>query len=273
MTTRGDRLRRFWGPQRHVRCNNAGKESVALDIDAEADCAKLRELTAARNPRVVYGSISGFGGSEPLADAPGYAPLVQAFSGGMSITGEPGGAPVRAGTSVIDRGTGMWLAMAVVAALRQRDATGRGCQIRTPLLETGLAWLPYQIAGYHSTGVEPQPMRSGLAILGALPGIPGSRQVPGGGGRKRRDVAQVGLGDIAGGDLGAREDLATNRRQVEQRDLVVAELSATLRNQPAAVWDALRPRGVPCSIVHRISDALTHAQTAAVGMLATMPHP
>lgn len=289
----------FWGNDSVMfAVMNAGKESVALDIDDNAERARLRDLTdaadvvlaayrpgslerrgfgyddiATRNPGVVYGSISGFGDSGPLAEAPGYDPLIQAFSGMMAITGEPGGAPVRAGTSVIDMGTGMWLAMAVLTALRQRDATGRGCHIGTSLFETGLAWLPYQIAGYLATGEEPQPMGSGLAMLVPYQAFPTADRpvvVAAGNDALWRKLCSA----IDRDDLAQREDLATNRQRVEQREIVVAELCATLCEQPAAVWDArLRAVGVPCSIVHRISDVVAHPQTAAVGMLAGVSHP
>lgn len=83
----------------------------------------------------------------------------------MALTGEPGGRPVRAGTSVMDMGTGMWAALAVVLALRRRDQTGCGAHLTASLFETGLAWLPYQLTGHLATGQEPQKLGSGLAML------------------------------------------------------------------------------------------------------------
>lgn len=120
----------------------------------------------------------------------------------MSITGEPGDAPVRAGTSVIYMRTGMWLAMAVLAALRQRDATGRGCQISTSLFETRLAWYPCQIVGYLATGAEPQPTGSGLAMLVPYQAFPTADRplvVAAGNDAMWRKLCSA----IEGGDLGA----------------------------------------------------------------------
>ena len=83
----------------------------------------------------------------------------------MRLTGHPGQAPVRAGTSMVDMGTGMWAALAVVAALRERDRTGQGAEVTTALFDTALAWIPYQLMGYLATGEVPQPQGSGAAMI------------------------------------------------------------------------------------------------------------
>jgi formyl-CoA transferase/CoA:oxalate CoA-transferase len=104
------------------------------------------------NPGVLYCSVTPYGDGGPLRDRPGYDPLIQAFSGIMSVTGEPDRAPVRVGVSVIDMGTGMWAAMSVLAALLQRKRDGRGRRIVTSLYETGLAWMSYHLASYWGAG-------------------------------------------------------------------------------------------------------------------------
>src|SRR5262249_10321916 len=117
------------------------------------------------NPRIVYCSVTAFGTEGPLAAQPGYDPLMQAYGGLMSINGHPGHEPARIGTSIVDMGTGMWAALGIVAALRERDRTGRPVEVTTALFETALAWISYQAAGYFGDGVVPQPQGSGIAMV------------------------------------------------------------------------------------------------------------
>ena len=137
---------------------NRNKESLALDIDTDAGAEVIRRLAksadifvesfkggslakrrldyqnvSALNPRVIYCSLSGYGSKGPHAGRPGYDTLVQACSGIMSITGEPGGRPVRTGPSIIDMTAGMWGAIGVLAGIRQREASGRGQHVETSL--------------------------------------------------------------------------------------------------------------------------------------------
>ena len=118
----------------------------------------------ARNPRAVYCSVSAFGDSGASAGLPGYDPLVQAFTGMMSMTGEPGGAPVRVAPSLIDLTTGMWAAIAIMAAVRRRDASGVGEHVEATLVDSGYALLCHQIVGMCATGRTPGPLGSASPI-------------------------------------------------------------------------------------------------------------
>lgn len=122
------------------------------------------DVVHARNPAAVYCSISAFGSSGSAAGLPGYDPLIQAFTGMMSMTGEPGGAPVRAAASLIDLSTGMWGAMAVMAALQRRASTGVGEHVEATLVDSGYALLCHQIVGMYATGLVPGPLGSASPI-------------------------------------------------------------------------------------------------------------
>src|SRR6266511_501863 len=123
------------------------------------------EALAAINPRLIYCSVSAFGRTGPRKDAPGYEALMQAFSGIMSITGEPGGAPVRAGVSFLDLSTGIITAFGVVNALLYRERTGRGQRVDGSLLETAVSLLAFHAEGYLLTGAIPKALGSGHPSL------------------------------------------------------------------------------------------------------------
>src|SRR2546426_12324158 len=118
------------------------------------------ETLARDNPRLVYCSVSAFGRTGPRAEGAGYEALMQAFSGIMSITGEPGGAPLRAGVSFLDLCTGIICAFGVTNALLYRQRTGLGQRVDGSLLETAVSLLNYHAEGYLLTGEVPKALGS-----------------------------------------------------------------------------------------------------------------
>src|SRR5216110_227850 len=118
------------------------------------------DTLAALNPGLVYCSISAFGRTGPRKDGAGYEALMQAFSGIMSITGEPDGPPVRAGVSFLDLTTGIFSAFGIVNALLYRAKTGLGQRVDGSLLETAVTLLNYHAEGYLLTGAVPKPLGS-----------------------------------------------------------------------------------------------------------------
>ncbi len=123
------------------------------------------DVLAEINPRLIYCSVSAFGRTGPRKDSAGYEALLQAFSGIMSITGEPGGPPVRSAVSFLDLTTGVLCALGVCAALRQRERTGLGQRVDGSLLETAVSLLAYHAEGYLLAGVVPTPLGSGHPSL------------------------------------------------------------------------------------------------------------
>jgi crotonobetainyl-CoA:carnitine CoA-transferase CaiB-like acyl-CoA transferase len=114
-------------------------------------------------PSIIYASISGFGQSGPYKNLKGYDAVAQAMSGIMASTGEPNRAPVRVGPSMIDMGTGMYVVIGILDALRKRDFNGEGAFLEFNLLESALSWMSQSIANYSKTGVVPPRTGSGLA--------------------------------------------------------------------------------------------------------------
>jgi crotonobetainyl-CoA:carnitine CoA-transferase CaiB-like acyl-CoA transferase len=172
----------FWGEEGVTfLALNRNKRSIALNIkdregqkllwslarQSDVVVRNLRSTTLEKmgfdydalrrdNPRLIYCSITAYGSTGPMHQFPGYDPLMQAFGGLMSITGEPDGAPVRVGTSIMDMGTGMWATMGILGALYNRENTGEGQLVETSLYETAVSWIPYQIISYRGgTGPEP----------------------------------------------------------------------------------------------------------------------
>lgn len=160
---------------------NRNKKSVAIDISRDQGRALVRRLAQradvlvhstrpgsleakglgyedlkAANARLVYCAISAFGDTGPLARAPGYDPLLQAYTGIMSVTGHPDRPPARAGVSLVDMGTGLWAFAGILAALYRRQETGQGGRVAASLLETGVNWMALFLTHYMGAGVVGQ---------------------------------------------------------------------------------------------------------------------
>jgi formyl-CoA transferase len=187
----GDQTRRSWGyavtgdDSRAFLALNRNKRSVCLDLKSPSGLADFHRLVEtadivvenfrpgvtkrlgvdyetlrALNPRLIYASVSGFGQTGPYADRPGYDLIAQAMSGVMSITGTPGGPPVKCGLPVGDLGAGMFCAFGIVAAVHARSRNGQGQQVETSLFEAALAMSVWESTEYWATGEVPQPLGS-----------------------------------------------------------------------------------------------------------------
>jgi crotonobetainyl-CoA:carnitine CoA-transferase CaiB-like acyl-CoA transferase len=293
---------RAWGPPfvdgaslSHHTVNH-NKRSVALDLRREEDMARLRWLIAdadvfvhnlrpgaaeaigldgptllGANPRLVYCGISAFGETGPLHMKPGYEILIQAFAGLMSVTGTPDGPPVRMGTSVIDFGTGMWTALAALAALRVREQTGRGVIVSTSLLETGLYWLARQFAEFKVKGEPPERHATGSPRLVGFQAFETANGpiviAPGNDRLFARFAAALGHPEWA-----TDPRFRTTSDRGRHRDYLLREMQAVLRTGTVERWmDALEAAGVPCAPILTVPEVLEQPQTQALGMLQTIP--
>jgi len=289
----------FWGAESaSFMAMNRNKRSLALDVKHERGRGVLRRLVAradvfvqslragvieelgldfagarALNPRLVHCSITAFGARGPLADRPGYDPLMQAYGGLMSVNGHPGQEPARVGTSIVDMGTGMWAALGVVAALRERDATGRAVEVTTALFETALMWVSYHAMGYLGSGEVPQPQGSGTAMIApyqAFPTADGYAMIAAGSDALFARLAQA-LGAPA---LAEDPRFADNPSRVRHRRALIDALAALTRELKAAdLLERLRAAGVPCAPILTMDAVLAEPQTRASGMLVPAPHP
>lgn len=233
---------------------------------AYADLARLR-------PRLVYCSISGFGQTGPYAAQPGYDFLVQGMGGVMSITGDADGEPMKVGVAVADVVCGLYAAVAILAALRHRDATGQGQHIDLGLLDSQVAWLVNQGMNYLVSGKPPG--RLGNAHPNIVPyqvfaASDGYVIIAVGNDGQFRRLA----GALAMPALADDADYATNAARVRNRDRLVPILEALIRAKARAHWlRTLGEAGVPCGPVNDIGQVFADPQVIARQMRIAMPHP
>ncbi|HEV2282141.1 MAG TPA: CaiB/BaiF CoA-transferase family protein [bacterium] len=277
---------------------NRNKKSVAVDLDRDEGRDVILKMArrsdvllesfrrgslarrglgyarvSAENPRIVYCTITAFGSVGPHKDRPGYDPVLQAYSGIMSLTGEPGGRPLRTGPSIVDNGTGMWAALGVVCALLARERTGRGAHVETSLLDTGVTWIGYHLLGYLATGRVPKPVGTTATMIAPYEGFAtrdGHLQLAAGNNRIWLRLCEV-LG-LPG--LPADPRFHTNADRVAHRDELHEILEQRFRTESAAHWEeVLLAQGVPCSRVRTLADVAADPQVAALGLLTPVAHP
>ena len=233
------------------------------------DYARVRE----RQPRVVYCSISGFGQDGPYRDRAALDLVVQAESGMISITGEPGGAGVRAGVSIADITAGMYAAFGILAALHARQQTGRGQFIDVSMLEGQLGILSGMIGAYLADGIVPGPLGT---AYGALLPYQTFRT-------RTRDIA-IGIGSdklwrtfcplVGLAQIVDDPRYVTNARRNANRMSLVAALQEAFLTRTYEEWEAvLLPAGVPMGAINTIDQVVDHAQVQARGALVESTHP
>ncbi|HJZ54120.1 MAG TPA: CaiB/BaiF CoA-transferase family protein [Gemmataceae bacterium] len=231
------------------------------------------EKLLARHPRLIVSSISGFGRTGPLRDAPGYDFAIQAMSGLMSITGPTEGPPCKVGVAVADVLTGLYAATAILACLHARQRSGHGYAIDLALLDCALASQVNVAQAYLTSGRVPE--RQGNSHLQIVP----YQLFETADGWLVLNVGNDGqwkaFCEAAGAaELGADPRFATNRQRVERRDEVVPRVAALMKSLPTAEWEKrLAGANVPHAVVWNYADVFAQPQTAARGMKLTVRDP
>jgi len=287
---------RHWGPPfaggdaAYFLSLNRNKRSVAIDLKSREGSGAIRRLAAGAdvlienfrpglmselqlglddlrhaNPRLVTCSLTAFGDDEPLAASrPGYDIIVQALCGLMSVTGEPGGEPVKAGVAVLDVVTGLQATIGILAALAERDRTGHGRHVSVSLFDASVAAMVNQAANTLIGDVVPQALGTAHPNIVPYQAFHGSDRpfiVAGGNDRLFRRICEV-IGHPAWAD---DERFATNQARVANRDALVPLLAAEFVTRPANVWlGALEAAAVPCSPIRTMNEVFASPEGAAL---------
>ena len=224
-------------------------------------------------PRLIYCSITGFGQTGPYAPRAGYDYLIQAMGGIMSMTGEPEREPMKAAVAIADLMTGMYSAIAILAALRHRDANGHGQHVDMALLDTQVAALANLGQSYLTSGEVPS--RLGNAHAAVVPyqvfkTLDGHIVLAiGNDGQYRKFCEFAGVPALADDPR-----FATNSARIVNRAALVPEVASIIARQPSAHWmSKLEPLGVPCGPINTLDQVFADPQIKARGMTVDLPHP
>jgi crotonobetainyl-CoA:carnitine CoA-transferase CaiB-like acyl-CoA transferase len=300
----GGDFARSWGPPfwdgaaPHFVALNRNKTAITADLanaaerdalttlilrDADAVIFNLRPGMATerglgadalleRKPSLVYCDIGAFGRGGPLSDKPGYDPLMQAYGGLMSITGEDETRPpIRVPVSIIDMGSGMWAAIGILASLIEREKTGRGGLVETSLFETALAYTACQLT---SVTIAPRQMKpqgsgaSGIVPYQAFRAADGWIVIGGGNDGLFVKIVQA----LGRPELASDPRFVTNAGRVEHRRILIPLLEAEIADYSIAeVRQRMDAHGVPNAPVQRIDQVVHDEQAKALGIIQSGP--
>ena len=276
---------------------NRGKKSITVNISSPAGQAIVRELARvcdvlienykfgdlarhglgyddlkAINPRLIYCSVTGFGHTGPYRERPGYDFMIQGMGGMMSVTGEPGGEPIRAGVPVADIITGMYASIAICAALAHRAESGNGQHLDLALLDSQIALLAYQNTNYFATGKPPK--RIGNLHPNIVPYQPfrtadGEVIIACGNDNQYRKFCEA-----AGcPELSRDARFATNGKRVENRAELTRLLQEIFARRPTRDWlELLETAGVPNGPINDVAQVFEEPQVRARGVRVELDH-
>jgi crotonobetainyl-CoA:carnitine CoA-transferase CaiB-like acyl-CoA transferase len=228
------------------------------------------ELTAAK-PSLVFCNVGAFGAVGPLRDKPGYDPMMQAYSGLMSLLGEDGRPPVRVPASIVDLGAGMWSVIGILAALQERGRTGRGGIVDTSLYETGLGWMNILLAAYMADGNIPARHGSGVDMIvpyQAFAAADGWLMVAAGNDNLFRRLCSA----LDRPGLAEEPRFASNKERVVHRHELIPILADIFATRTRADWSArLEAAGIPHGPINTLDQVVADPQTAALGIIQRRP--
>lgn len=294
---------RSWGPPFQdgaatiFQALNRNKQSVTCDLRDPEQTAALKRLIAERadvvvqnlrpgqvetlglgssallalKPSLIYCNMGAFGHTGPLSHRPGYDPLMQAFGGIMSTTGEAGRPSVRVGASIVDMGTGMWAVIGIMAALWQRQSTGQGRVVDVSLFETATTWVSLIASQVLVSGEAPPRYGSGTASIVPYKGYitaDGEIVVAAGSDALFRSLAKT----VGHPEWIEDPRFADNPSRVLHQAALYAMLDEIFAKHPTQHWlTQLESAGLPCSPVHDMNQMLAHPQTATLGLVQHVP--
>jgi CoA:oxalate CoA-transferase len=277
---------------------NRGKQSIALDLKADADKRIFEKLLERadvlvenfrpgtmeklgygwetlhpRYPKLIYACASGFGHTGPNSKDPAYDMVVQGMGGMMSVTGYPGEPPARVGMSIGDIGAGLYTAIAVNAALVHRIKTGESTKVDIGMFDCQLALLENAVMRYTVEGEIPGPLGARHPTITPFQAFrtgDGNIIIAAG-----NDGLFVKLAEAIGRpDMTQMPDYKTNAQRLKNQPRLQEEIEAVLAAKTTAQWIAIIGKaGVPCGPINNIAQALEHPQVAARNMLVSVPDP
>ena len=277
---------------------NRNKRGIAVDLKTKGGREVLRRLAAgadvlienyrrgaldrlglgheallALNPALIYCSISGYGRTGPAADKGGFDLIAQGASGLMSITGHPGGEPVKVGSPVTDMNAGILGSLGIVSAYVHRLKTGQGQFVDTSLLEAGIHQTAWQAAIFFATGVSPGPGGSAHVMAApyqAFPTADGWINIGGANQSNWERIARL----VGAPELIADPRFVDNSARMAHRDELARLLGEHLRERPTRDWlQALDDAGIPAGPIQNIGAMVADPQTQARAMVVELEHP
>jgi CoA:oxalate CoA-transferase len=230
------------------------------------------ELTA-RDPRLVYCSISGYGPDGPYRDRPGFDQIAQGMSGFMSVTGTHEQGPTRAGIAIADLVTGMFASQGIALALYARAQTGRGQVVDTSLLESMVGIMSWAAGMYFDSGEAPGPAGQHHPLTspyGRFRAQDGYLNIAAG----NQDMWQKLVRALEAPALASDPRFVKPGARIEHRDALTAELERVLAARPVAAWvECLNAAGIPSGPVFDMAQVFADPQVLARNMLVELPHP
>jgi len=231
------------------------------------------DVLAQHNPGLIYAAVSGYGREGPYADKGGFDLIAQGFAGLMSITGEPGGPPVKTGNSVADINAGILACVGILAAYAHKLKTGEGQIVDTSLMEAALQQTYWHAAIYFATGESPAPTGSAHLLTAPYQAFHASDGWINIGGANQANWERIA--EVLGHPEWCGDPrFATNSARMENLAALTALMDAVLGTRTKEEWIlAFDAAGVPVGPVHSLGEALTHPQTLSRAMVVDLVHP